>query len=377
MHSNEILFHKPYLPQEALQMMQDALKPNNSLFKGKYHTLNQQLIKRTYKSQEVVFTSSCTDALNLASLLLKLQAGDEVIVPSYTFPSVANVFANRGIGIKLADSLAHHPNLDARHARTLINDKTRAIIFMSYGGQAEGIEEAARLAKEAGIFLIEDAAHSFDSMHERKHLGSIGDVAAFSFHESKSVSCGQGGMLLINNPALLDELKSVVSHGTNKWQLDKGLTTEYNWTSLGAEFNLSELNHALLQSQFKEADIIQAERKKIWFRYYGQLEELCRTSLKFPIQAFPDSNFYIFYILTTNKQERQQLIAFLKNRNISAAFHYTGLHKSDYYRKHFGSVYLPQADKFSDRLLRLPLYPGLGENETDQICLSIRTFYNQ
>ena len=377
MHPNEILFYKPYLSQEAMQIVPDALKPTNSLFKGKYYNLNRQFIKEMYRPQEAVFTSSCTDALHMASLLLKLGPDDEVIIPSYTFPSVANVFVNRGIRIRLADSLAHHPNLDAEHARTLINDKTRAIIFMCYGGQAEGIEAAAKLVKDTGIFLIEDAAHSFASNHHGALLGNIGDAGAFSFHESKPVSCGQGGMLLINNPALLADWKSVASHGTNKWQLDEGMASEYNWTSLGAEFNLSELNHALLYSQLHEAALLQTQRQKLWYQYYEQLEELCKVHLEFPLLTFPGSNFYIFYILTRNKEERKQLIAFLKSEKIQTAFHYTGLHRSDYYLKHFQSIHLPQADNFSDRLLRLPLYPELAPEAIDRVSDSIKRFYNK
>ena len=375
MQQEDILFHKAYVSSQCQEFLQDALTVGNSLFKGKYSSLCEQHILKMYPSTAVAFTSSCTEALSLASLLLNLTAGDEVIVPSYTFPSVANAFLNRGIQVKLADSLPHHPNLSVTHAHTLLTPKTKAIVFMCYGGQADGIEEVVAFARGAGIYLIEDAAHSFDSSYRGKLVGTFGDVSTFSFHESKSVSCGQGGMLLINNPMLFSNLKSIVAHGTNKWALDEGLVSEYNWTSLGAEFNLSELNSAALYSQFKAVDLIKAERKAIWYQYYNQLSQLSEDQLQLPIVCFPDSNFYIFYLICNNRAERNHLIAYLKDNHISAVFHYTGLHNSEYYLEHFEYAHLCEADNFSECLVRLPIYPNLSSEEVERVCKHIIEFY--
>jgi dTDP-4-amino-4,6-dideoxygalactose transaminase len=375
MNCEKIPFYKPFSEPTAGEYLKDVFSESNSFFRGKYHQLCYDLIKQKYNCDELVLTSSCTDALTMATLTLDLKQGDEVIIPAFTFPSVANVFANRGIGLKMADSQSDHPNMDPDSFRSLIGPRTKAVVFMSYGGQSTGIEQIIQIAKEKEIYVIEDAAHSYNCLHGKKYTGTFGDVATFSFHETKAVSCGQGGMLLINNPALVARVKSIRDHGTNRWQVLEGLASEYNWTSLGGEFNLPELSAAYLYSQLNGENQARNRRKELWNYYYSGLLSFSKDHFLLPRLYNEDFNFYIFYLLVNNKAERNALIAFLKHHQIHTAFHYAGLHRSDYFCKHNAKVHLPNADRFSHCLLRLPLYPQLSVKEIERICFLIEKFY--
>jgi dTDP-4-amino-4,6-dideoxygalactose transaminase len=311
----------------------------------------------------------------MCTLLLDLKQGDEVIIPAYTFTSVANVFANRGIDIKLADSQHDHPNMDPESLSSLIGPRTKAVVFMSYGGQSKGIEKVVEIAKQHKIFVIEDAAHSFNSVQQGKYIGSFGDLGVFSFHETKSVSCGQGGLLMINNPQLTEAAKSIRDHGTNRWELLEGKAGAYNWTSLGGEFNLPELNAALLYGQLQSEALNQVQRKKLWSYYYERLLPLSEGRFKLPFLPDEASNFYIFCLTLPSPQKRDAFISYMKNHCIDVAFHYTGLHQSAFYKSHFERVHLPHADMFSQCLVRLPLYHNLKIQDLHRICLSIEKFY--
>jgi dTDP-4-amino-4,6-dideoxygalactose transaminase len=375
--NKEIPFYVPFIAPGSKEMLNCALTNSNSLFKGEYAGRCRGYILEKYECKEVVLTSSCTDALIMASIILDLQAGDEVIMPAYTFISVANAFANRGITIKLVDSQPSNPNIDPEKVKSAITEKSRAVVFMSYSGQAEGIEEIKNICEQNSLWLIEDAAHSFNSEHNGKLIGTYGDVAAFSFHETKTVHCGQGGMLLINKVSLVNKAKSVQTHGSNKSDFELGLVPEYNWISLGSEYNLSELNAAFLYKQLEYEVITKELRRNLWNQYYAKLAEINQNRFKLPVLNFNQSNHYIFYILLESKDQRNQLMAFLKKYNIHTAFHYTGLNRSEYYNSHYGELSLENSDMFSECLLRLPLYPDLNTKLVDRISSAIALFYSK
>lgn len=375
MNPGKIVFYKPFTSASATDCILDACSPGNSLFSGKYHQLCSDYIRSKYRCDEIVLTSSCTDALTMASLVLGLKQNDEVIIPAYTFTSVANVFTNRGIKIRLADSQADHPNMDPGSFSSLIGPDTKAVVFMSYGGQSRGIEQVTEIARRHKLYVIEDAAHSFDSLHGNRYVGTFGDLGAFSFHETKSVSCGQGGLLMINNAALADRVASIRDHGTNRREFLEGRANEYHWTSPGGEFNLPELSAALLHSQFHHEAVNKIKRKRLWDYYYEKLLPLSTGRFELPTVCDSGSNFYIFYLVLQERKERKALISYLKRQFIDVAFHYTGLHHSPFFKMHFEEVRLPHAERFSQSLVRLPIYPQLDLPDIDRICSSIKNFY--
>jgi dTDP-4-amino-4,6-dideoxygalactose transaminase len=330
---------------------------------------------RKYRCEEAVFTSSCTDAITMASIILDLLPGDEVIIPAYTFISVGNAFANRGILIKVVDSQDSNPNIDPVKVKSAINHKTRAVVFMSYAGQSEGIEEIRKICDQNNLWIIEDAAHSFDAKYKDKFIGTYGHLATFSFHETKTVHCGQGGMLLINDPRLVKIAKSIEAHGSNKADFQMGLIAEYNWITLGAEFNLSELNMAFLYQQLGCDSANKGKRKTLWQYYYSRLKDISFDRFTLPEINFCESNYYIFFLLTKNKQDRDKLITFLDSKGIQVAFHYTGLNRSEFYKINYGEIALENSDMFSQCLVRLPLYPELSLEDIELVCNEIQLFY--
>jgi dTDP-4-amino-4,6-dideoxygalactose transaminase len=274
------------------------------------------------------------------------------------------------------DSRGDSPNIDPEKVRSAITNKTKAVVFMSYAGQAEGIEEIKQVCEENNLWLIEDAAHSFDAKHEGNFIGSYGHVAAFSFHETKTVHCGQGGMLLINDARLVKRAKTVEAHGSNKVDFERGRVSEYNWTSLGGEFNLAELNAAFLYKQFQYSDYNKKARRRLWYHYYQSLKEICHDRFKLPLTDFDESNFYIFYIVLDCKENRDKLIAFLKSRGIHANFHYTALNESEFYRANYQNMRLENSEMFSQCLLRLPLYVDMDLNSIEAITCSLEMYYS-
>lgn len=369
-------FHKPYVHPGAKGALLEALTNDNSLFEGRYSKLCKEHILEKYGAADLVLTPSCTDALSMASLLLDLKAGDEVIIPSYTFVSVANTFANRGIVSKLSDSQPGNPNSCPDSIEALITEKTKAIVFMAYGGQSEGIERVKNIANEKGIWLIEDAAHSYDALHKGVYLGRFGHVATFSFHQSKSIHCGQGGMLLINDATLVEKARIISTHGADKQKSSDDGLAEYNWDSLGGEFNLPELSCAFLYGQLLLSNELKAERESLWNSYFLNLTGGCYGNYLLPATDHATSNFSIFYIIAKNKETRNRLLTFLKLAGIEASFHYTGLHKSAYFQAMGNKVSLPKADRFAEGLIRLPLYNGLDMQSVQTVCNRVKEFYN-
>jgi dTDP-4-amino-4,6-dideoxygalactose transaminase len=374
---NHIPFNKPYFTGEELNFIAETFKNKKIAGDGDFTKKCHSFFEKKYGFKKVLLTTSCTDALEMAAILLDIKPEDEVIIPSYTFVSTANPFALRGAKIIFADSQKNNPNMDVNAIEKLITPKTKAIIPVHYAGIACNMDEIMALANKHHIYVVEDAAQCIDSYYKEKPIGSIGHLAAFSFHETKNIISGEGGMLVINDPQFIERAEIIREKGTNRSQFFRGEIDKYGWVDVGSSFLPSDMIAAFLYAQCLSLDIIQKKRIEIWSSYYNQLKKLeDKQLLTLPyLPDFASNNGHIFYIVCKDLNERTKLITELKNNNISSVFHYLSLHKSDYYvNKHDGRD-LPNADKFTDCLLRLPLFYELEDNSIKKICDVIINFY--
>lgn len=308
---------------------------------------------------------------------MEIKEGDEVIMPSYTFVSTTSPFILRGAKIVFADSLNDHPNIDMDGVEKLITKKTKVLVVMHYGGVAVDMDKALSICKKHNLILLEDTAHSIDSYYKGKPLGSFGHMATFSFHETKNISSGEGGLLVINDEKYISRAEIVWEKGTNRSAFSRGDVDKYEWVDVGASYPPSEIIAAFLYAQLTHVEDIQKTRKAIWERYYSNLLPLDRNDLieiiKLP--EFATKNGHLFYILTKDKKQRDELLDYLNNNMIHAVFHYLPLHSSPYYSTHHDGRMLPNTDKFADTLLRLPLFYELPLDIVDMICEKVEDFF--
>lgn len=374
----QVGFNKPYLTGNELAYIQDAVNTRKLSGNGKYTQLCQNFFERRYSFKKCLLTSSCTDALEMAAILCDIQPGDEIIMPSYTFVSTANAFVLRGARIVFVDSRLDHPGLDENLIEPLINSKTKAIVPVHYAGVACDMEKIMNLANCYGLFVIEDAAQAIDSYYKNKPLGGIGHIAAFSFHETKNVISGEGGMLVINDDRFLKRAEVIWEKGTNRSAFWRGEVDKYGWVDVGSSFLPSEITAAFLYAQLESLEIIQNRRLEIWNYYLNGLKSLS-DSIRIKIPHLPEyssNNAHLFYVTVDNIEIRDQLIKHLKNNGINAVFHYLSLHRSTYYvTKHDGRI-LPNSDHFSDCLLRLPFFFELKTAQHDLIIESLHSFFS-
>lgn len=373
----KIAFNKPHLTgKEAHYMYQAVLSgkiSGNGIFTKKCH----QLFEQKYGFKRCLLTNSCTGALEMAALLCDIKPCDEVIVPSYTFVSTANAFVLRGASIVFADSCSANPNIDVDKLEPLVTPRTKAIVVVHYAGIACDMDRVMEIAKRHELFVIEDAAQAIDSYYKGKPLGSIGHLSAFSFHETKNITAGEGGMIVINDERFLQRSEIIWEKGTNRSAFWRGEIDKYNWVDIGSSFLPSEIIAAFLFAQLENIGEIQEKRKHIWNRYFSELADLAKSGkVKIPvIPDFTTNNAHIFYLLCKDIEEREALIAFLKAENIWAVFHYLSLHKSPYFaNKHDGRP-LRMSDYYSDCLLRLPLFYDLSDEELLRVADRIKLFY--
>lgn len=374
---NRIPFNKPYFTGEELNFISEAFTNRKIAGDGEFTKKCHTFFEKKYNFKKVLLTTSCTDALEMAAILIDIKPEDEVIMPSYTFVSTANPFALRGAKIIFVDSQENNPNMDVTAIEKLITSKTKAIIPVHYAGIACNMDEIMALANKHNLFVVEDAAQCIDSYHKGKPIGSIGHLAAFSFHETKNIISGEGGMLVINDPQFIERAEIIREKGTNRSKFFRGEIDKYGWVDIGSSFLPSDMIAAFLYAQCLSLDDIQKKRVETWNLYYNyliKLEQEKLVSLPY-LPDFASNNGHIFYIVCKDLNERTELIKELNNNNISSVFHYLSLHKSDYYvNKHDGRD-LPNADKFTNCLLRLPLFYELDKNSVKQICDVIKNFY--
>ncbi|MBN2399728.1 MAG: dTDP-4-amino-4,6-dideoxygalactose transaminase [Candidatus Aminicenantes bacterium] len=379
-----IPFNKPFLSGKELDYIKDAVSLGKLSGNGQYTRKCHGFFQERYGFKKVLLTSSCTAALEMAAMLLNIEPGDEVIMPSYTFVSTANAFVLRGATIVFADSQPNHPGIDENKIEELITSKTKAIVPVHYGGVACDMDKIMAIAARHDLFVVEDAAQAIDGYYSGKDgiqrpLGGIGHLAAFSFHETKNIQCGEGGMLVINDERFMDRAEIIWEKGTNRTRFMRKEIDHYNWVDIGSSLLPSEITAAFLLAQLENLDDIQKKRKAIWQGYWRGLKDWAEAnSIRVPaIPRYAGNNGHLFYLLCKNLAQRTELIGQLKEKHIQVVFHYLSLHKSPFYRgKHDGRM-LPQSDRYSDCLLRLPFYFELTGKETEFIVQTLKTSKDQ
>lgn len=367
----------PYLGCE-LEYIGQAVKNQKICGDGDFTRLCNQWIEDKTQTYKALLTTSCTHALEMAALLTDINERDEVIMPSYTFVSTANAFVLRGAKIKFVDIRPDTMNIDEQLIEAAITDKTKAIVPVHYAGVSCEMDKIMALANKYDICVIEDAAQGVMSSYNGKALGSIGHFGCYSFHETKNYSMGEGGSLLINQKDKIEKAEIIREKGTDRSRFFRGQVDKYTWVNMGSSYLPSELNAAYLWGQLQNADQINENRLKNWQLYYSGLSKLKEAGC-IELPFVPDKckhNAHMFYVKTKDMEERTGLINYLKSNGIMAVFHYIPLHSSpagQYYGEFVGE------DKYttreSERLLRLPMYYGLKEEEVQKIIAAILDFY--
>lgn len=375
-----IPFNKPYLTGKETHYIYQAVNSGKLSGNGKFTNMCQDFFRSTYNFGKCLLTSSCTDALEMAAILCDIQDGDEVIMPSYTFVSTANAFVLRGAQIVFSDSRSDHPGMDESMIESLITPKTKAIVVVHYAGVACDMDKVMDIAKKHDLFVVEDAAQAIDSYFTdrngiKKALGSIGHFAAFSFHETKNIISGEGGMLVINEDKYYLRAEIIWEKGTNRSSFFRGEVDKYGWVDIGSSFLPSEITAAFLWAQIENIDKIQNKRLQIWTQYYeGIMEWTKRKQVGLPyIPEYATNNAHMFYLVFNNLNMRTNYINRLKEQNILSVFHYLSLHKSPFYAPKYNGMDLVQSDRYTDCLVRLPFYFELGKNDVSKIIQVLKS----
>lgn len=375
----KIPFNKPHFTGREVYHLSQAAIVGKLSGNGNYTRLCQQFFEKRYSVKKALLTTSCSDALEMSALLAGIQPGDEVIMPSYTFVSTANAFALRGAKIVFADSCDENPNIDPDSVASLITPKTKAIVVVHYGGIACDMDRIMKLAHDNNLIVIEDAAQGLEAAYKGQQLGTIGSFGTFSFHETKNITSGEGGMITVNDPSKVSEAEIIWEKGTNRAAFARGEVEKYEWVSLGSSFLPNELTAAFLYSQIEHIDDIQQKRHQIWDKYYQMLNtpELNGVVTLPVIPDYASHNAHLFYITVSTEQMRNELLHFLHSKEIHAVFHYLSLHNSPYYNSIHGNRPLVNAERYSTTLLRLPFFYSLTDEEIEYITGGIKEFFGR
>lgn len=373
-----IPFNKPYFSGRELKYLEEVCHSTtmsgNGDFTKKCHTFFEQ----KYGFKKCLLATSGTDALEMCAMLCNLKPGDEVIVPSYTFVSTALAFLREGAKVVFADSSAENPNMEVEQIEPLINEKTKVIAVVHYAGVACDMDAIMALAEKHNLLVVEDAAHCIDSFYKGRPLGSIGHLGAFSFHETKNISSGEGGMCVINDERFVRRAEIIWEKGTNRAEFYRGMVNKYGWVDMGSSFLPSEFNAAYLWAQLEQLDDIQGKRKHIWNRYFEGLNGKIGNEVKLPnIPEYATNNAHMFYLLCPSLEYRTALMKFLKENDVQTTFHYLPLHSSKFYENKHDGRELPNCDRYGDTLVRLPLFYELSDMEIDKIVKLIVEFCNK
>lgn len=364
-----IPFNKPYLSGKELEYIGMSVASGKISGDGMFTKRCHSFFETTYGFKKVLLTTSCTDALEMAAILLDIKVGDEVIVPSYTFVSTVNAFVLRGASIVFVDSYSDNPNINAEEIEKLITKRTKVIVPVHYAGVSCDMDKIMDLAIKYNLYVVEDAAQAIDSFYTgkdgvKKPLGSIGHLAAFSFHETKNIISGEGGMLVINDEQFFERAEIIREKGTNRSKFFRGEVDKYGWVDIGSSFLPSDIIAAFLYAQLEKIQEIQKRRLDIWNHYQSNLIEFSQKGIiRLPtIPDFATNNAHMYYILFQNIESRNKLVSALKDIGIMAVFHYLSLHKSPYFYNNYKGGDLKNSDYFTDCLLRLPFYFELEES---------------
>lgn len=372
-----IPFNKPYCSGRELKYIEEVCHSTTMSGNGQFTKKCHTFFEEKYGFKKCLLATSGTDALEMCAMLCDLKAGDEVIVPSYTFVSTALAFLREGAKVVFADSSAENPNMEVEQIEPLITPKTKVIAVVHYAGVACDMDAIMALAEKHNLLVVEDAAHCVDSFYKGKPLGGIGHLGAFSFHETKNISSGEGGMCVINDERFVRRSEIIWEKGTNRAEFYRGMVNKYGWVDMGSSFLPSEFNAAYLWAQLEQLDDIQGKRKHIWNRYFEGLNGKIGDKVKLPyIPEYATNNAHMFYLLCPSLEYRTALMNYLKEHDIQTTFHYLPLHSSKYYEdKHDGRV-LTNCDYYGDCLVRLPLFYELEDIEIDKIIKHIVKFCN-
>ena len=370
-----IPFNKPYCSGRELKYIEKVCHSDTMSGNGEFTKKSQTFFEQKYGFKKCLLTTSGTDALEMCAMLCNLKPGDEVIVPSYTFVSTALAFLREGAKVVFADSSSVSPNVEVEQIEPLITEKTKVIAVVHYAGVACDMDAIMSLAEKHNLLVVEDAAHSIDSFYKGKPLGSIGHLAAFSFHETKNISSGEGGMLVVNDERFVRRSEIIWEKGTNRAEFYRGMVNKYGWCDMGSSFLPSEFNAAYLWAQLEQLDDIQGKRKHIWNRYYEGLKRLRDSQVKLPfIPDYATNNAHMFSLICPSYDYRSELMKYLREHDIQTVFHYLPLHSSKYYAEKHGNRSLPNCDCYADNLVRLPLFYELEDIEIDHIIKYINKF---
>ena len=364
-----IRFNIPFVAGKEIDYINESIASGRLSGNGKFTKLCNAYFENSLGSSKTLLTTSCTDALEMSAILCQIGTGDEVIIPSYTFVSTANAFVLRGAKIVFADSESDFPDIDASRIEPLINQNTKAIVVVHYAGGACDMDAIMALAKKYNLFVIEDAAQCIDSYYNQKPLGSIGHFGAFSFHDTKNIVSGEGGLLAVNDEKFVKRAEIIWEKGTNRSAFYRGEVDKYTWIDIGSSYLPSELNAAFLYAQLENLESIQKRRLQIWHTYYQLLSPYTQEGVfeLMDFKKYQTNNAHLFYILLPGLKERDTMIYHLREAGISGAFHYLTLHDSPYFLdKHDGRI-LKNAKRFEHGLIRLPLYPDLNDQQIEYI----------
>lgn len=372
-----IPFNRPILPDRATDYMNEAFRSGKVSGDGIFSRRCEAFFQDRYRASRCLLTTSCTDALELAAILAEVGPGDEVILPSYTFVSTANAFALRGAKLVFADSLPEHPNLDPAQVEALVTPRTKVIVPVHYAGVAVDMDPILALAEARGILVVEDAAQAVEATYKGRQLGLLGHLGAFSFHETKNIHCGEGGLIAIRDQGFAARAEVLREKGTNRSAFFRGEVDKYGWVDIGSSFLPSDILASILWAQLETLEEICQHRLGIWKRYQEGLAPLERSGhARLPVvPGFAQHNGHAFYLVLPDEATRSRLIAHLKARDILAVFHYQSLHRSRYFEgRHDGRV-LPNSDRYSDCLVRLPLYHDLTPEAQGRVIDAVLEFF--
>ncbi len=373
-----INFNIPPYTGKEIEYIQKAIQNNKICGDGEFTKRCSIFLEQRFKTKKAQLTTSCTHALEMATMLCDIRSGDEVIMPSYTFVSTADAFVMRGAKIVFVDIRPDTNNIDENLIEEAITTKTKAIVPVHYAGVSCEMDIINEIARKHKLFVVEDAAHGVMSTYNGQALGTIGDFGCFSFHETKNYSMGEGGALLIKDEKYIEKAEIIREKGTNRRKFFRGQIDKYTWVDLGSSYLPSELNAAYLFAQLELVDEINNDRLKAWNMYYQGLQDLSyKEMLELPV--VPKNcvhNGHMFYIKCRDLNERTALIAYLKQNDIMAVFHYIPLHSAPAGLK-FGRFFGNDryTTKESERMVRLPIYYGIGENNLQYIIEKIDKFY--
>lgn len=374
-----IPFNQPYLTGKETHYLECAYANGQLSGNGKLTKECHSFFASNYGFDKCLLTNSATAALEMTALLVQFNQDDELILPSYTFVASATPFALRGVNLKFCDSLSNHPNIDPDKIEPLINSKTKAILVVHYAGMACDMDKIMQLAQKYNLLVIEDASHAITSKYNNKPLGSIGDFGIISFHETKNISSGQGGLLIVNNKQYWERANIIWEKGTNRKAFREGKVDKYSWVDHGSNFYPSEITAAFLRAQLDDIHHIQQKRKQIWETYYTQLAFIETKGFFRPkISEKQTINYHIFYLISPDKSSRDKFLSFMRKNGVLALFHYEPLHRSPFIQQHYKQIItLENAEKFGDQLIRLPIYVDLSESEIKKVITLTKDFFRR